>query len=312
MTTPTLQTPILICGPTASGKSSLAMRLAKLTGGYIVNADALQVYDHWRVLTARPSADDENEVPHRLYGHVDARETYSVGAWLREVKALMSETAARPIIVGGTGLYFTALTNGLAVIPETPDSIRSLGNRMRGNTDTSDFIEYLAQHDPVTLAKTDQNNAMRLQRAWEVHKSSGRGLVSWQKDTPPPLVTLQETTAICLNSKAEWLNQRISKRFDAMIDHGALDECQSVLKSGWEPSLPSSKALGAAELIAYIRGECSLAEASERATIVTRQFAKRQRTWFRSKMKDWQQVTLDDTTDLNNLADNILQNGSPT
>ncbi|MHA1127882.1 MAG: tRNA (adenosine(37)-N6)-dimethylallyltransferase, partial [Alphaproteobacteria bacterium] len=124
MTTPSSNAPIMICGPTASGKSALAMRLAKLTNGYIVNADALQVYDHWRVLTARPSVEDENQTLHRLYGHVNARETYSVGAWLREVKALMSKTAARPIFVGGTGLYFSALTNGLAEIPETPDNVR--------------------------------------------------------------------------------------------------------------------------------------------------------------------------------------------
>lgn len=312
MTTSTSTTPILICGPTASGKSALAMRLAQLTDGYIVNADALQVYDRWRVLTARPSIEDENLVPHRLYGHVDAHKTYSVGAWLREVKTLLSDTTARPIIVGGTGLYFTALTNGLAEIPETPDSVRALGNRMRSEADTLAFIEYLTKHDPVTLANTDNNNAMRLQRAWEVHKSSGRGLTSWQKDTPPPLISLQSASAINLNSNTEWLNSRISNRFGKMVNHGALDECRSVMKTGWDPSLPSSKALGAAELISYIRGECTLDEAAERATIVTRQFAKRQRTWFRSKMKAWQQVSLDDATDLNILADKILQNGSPT
>lgn len=312
MMTPSSNAPILICGPTASGKSALAMRLAKLTDGYIVNADALQVYDHWRILTARPSVEDENQTPHRLYGHVSARETYSVGAWLREVKALMSKTAARPIFVGGTGLYFSALTNGLAEIPETPDNVRTLGNQMRSDTNTLGFIKYLEQCDPETLAKTDKNNAMRLQRAWEVHKSSGRGLASWQKDTPPPLVQLEASIAISLNSNTDWLNSRISKRFDQMIENGALEECRAVLETGWEPSLPSSKALGAAELIAYIRGECTLEQASERATIVTRQFAKRQRTWFRSKMKDWQQVALDDTTDLDALAGEILQNGSPT
>ena len=305
MTSPSQNKPILICGPTASGKSALAMRLAVQTGGFIVNADALQVYQPWRILTARPSIVDENTVQHRLYGHVDAAQTYSVGAWLREIKVLLAGATARPIIVGGTGLYFTALTNGLAEIPETPTGIRELGNQMRNSANTLDFIAYLTRFDPETLEKTDQDNAMRLQRAWEVHKSTGRGLTSWQKDTPSPLVILEDTPAIVLNSNTEWINSRISKRFDAMIEHGALDECRAVLDSGWDPSLPSSKALGAAELIAYIQGESSRSDAIERATIITRQFAKRQRSWFRSKMQAWRQVALDDATDMDALADEI-------
>lgn len=298
--------PVLICGPTASGKSALGLALARRTGGVIINADALQVYDAWRVLSARPSVSEEKKVPHRLYGHVPAQKTYSVGAWLRDVAKVLHESDAQAIILGGTGLYFSALTKGLTDIPATPDAIRTEGDGIRSRSYADEFIEYLSKHDPETLARTDQKNAMRLQRAWEVHRSTGRGLASWQKDTPAPLVSLEETIAISLNSQVNWLNGRISRRFDAMLENGALEECQAVLDAGWNPALPSSRALGAAELIAYLQGEMTLDAARERATILTRQFAKRQRTWFRNKMQDWQQISLDSETGIETLADNIL------
>ena len=304
--------PILLCGPTASGKSALGMALARKTGGCIVNADALQVYDGWRVLTARPSENDEHAVKHHLYGHVAMSQTYSVGAWLRDVARVLADCEKQVIILGGTGLYFSALTSGLAPIPVTPDDIRARGNEIRERANTVEFIEYLAQNDPETLAKVDQQNAMRLQRAWEVLETTGRGLSSWQEDTPEPLLSLQDVTPVVLNSKPEWLNKRIARRFDVMVNNGALDECRAILNTGWEPSLPSSRALGARELIAYLNDECTLDEAQETASIATRQFAKRQRSWFRNKMQNWHQVDLDDTTDLELLAENILQNGSPT
>ena len=299
--------PILICGPTASGKSALGLEIARMSGGCIINADALQVYDTWRVLTARPSETDEQTVPHHLYGHVPMRQTYSVGAWLRDVTKILESLDRQVIILGGTGLYFSALTSGLAEIPETPDHIRTKGNEIRSASYGTEFIEYLDKYDPETLAKTDQDNPMRLQRAWEVHQATGRGLASWQKDTPPPLIPLSSASAVVLNSRPDWLNARIARRFDSMIAEGALDECRTVMQSGWEPSLPSSRALGARELIAYLRDECTLDEAKESATIATRQFAKRQRSWFRNKMQDWQQVSLDDETDIMALADRILQ-----
>ncbi len=304
--------PFLICGPTASGKSALGMALARQTGGVIVNADALQVYDCWRVLTARPSIEDETEIPHRLYGHVGRRTHYSVGAWLRDIKGVFAASPGRPLIIlGGTGLYFTALTQGLTDIPPTPDDVRAEGNEIRKRSDTTEFIKYLSKFDPDTLAKTDQMNAMRLQRAWEVHRATGRGLASWQADTPAPMVSLEDSTAISLISNANWLNRRIARRFDAMLEQGALEECEMAIAEGWEPSLPSSRALGAPEIVAYLRGETTMEDARERATIATRQFAKRQRTWFRNKMKSWQQVELDDETDIDALAENILQNGKP-
>lgn len=298
---------ILICGPTASGKSALGLEIAKSCGGSIINADALQVYDTWRVLTARPSEEDEKSVTHHLYGHVPLETTYSVGAWLRDVTEIMRKNDRPLIILGGTGLYFSALTSGLVDIPETPPHIRERGNEIRNARQGAEFIEYLSIHDPDTLAKTDQENPMRLQRAWEVHQATGRGLASWQKDTPPPLIATGDAATVVLNSSPDWLNARISHRFDNMVAGGALDECREVMEHGWNPSLTSSRALGARELVSYIRGECTLDVAKESATIATRQFAKRQRSWFRNKMQNWQQYSLDDTTDISALASRILQ-----
>lgn len=297
--------PILICGPTASGKSALGLEIARRSGGCIVNADALQVYDTWQVLTARPSNLDEETVPHHLYGHVSSNTTYSVGAWLRDVRKVMETTDDPLIILGGTGLYFSALTSGLAEIPQTPDRIRLRGNKIRNASQGAEFITYLADLDPETLAKTDVDNPMRLQRAWEVFETTGRGLVSWQRETPPPMISLDSSAAYVLNSDVDWLNYRIARRFDQMIDVGALDECRAVMQAGWEPTLPSSRALGAQELISHLNGETSLEDAKELATIATRQFAKRQRSWFRNKMSDWRQVELDDATDIGVLADSI-------
>ena len=303
---------ILICGPTASGKSALGIEVAKACGGSIINADALQVYDTWRVLTARPSDEDEQMVKHHLYGHVPLTNTYSVGAWLRDATDILRKNDRPVIILGGTGLYFTALTSGLAEIPETPAHIRERGNDVRNSSHGAEFIEYLINHDPDTLAKTDRDNPMRLQRAWEVHQATGRGLASWQEDTPPPLVPIEDAAPFVLNSNPDWLNARIARRFDNMVAGGALDECREVMKLGWNSTLPSSRALGARELISYINGECSLEDAKEIATIATRQFAKRQRSWFRNKMQDWQQVSLDDDTDISVLVDQILQNADLT
>ena len=300
--------PILICGPTASGKSALGLMLAERLNGVIVNADALQVYSNWRILTARPSEADEARAPHLLYGHIAPQVNYSVGEWLREVSVII-ETETRPLIIlGGTGLYFTSLVSGLADIPEIPSDVRARGNQLRETGGPAAFLDKI---DAETLAKTDKNNAMRLQRAWEVLEATGKGLATWQKETPAPMIALEDSIPIVLNSNTDWLNARIAKRFDKMLNEGAVQECVAVLNSGWNPSLPSSRALGASEIIAYLQGEMSLDQAREAATIATRQFAKRQRTWFRSKMSDWHQVQLD-TIDVSQLADNIIQNGKPT
>lgn len=281
-------TPVLIAGPTASGKSALAMEIARAQGGVIVNADAIQVYDNWRILTARPSVQDESELPHRLYGHVPGDADYSVGHWLRDLAPMLKD-GPRPIIVGGTGLYFSALTEGLADIPATPPEIRALADARIAE---HGHRPLLADLDPATLARIDQLNPMRVQRAWEVQQATGRGLAAWQDDTPPPLLPLDQATPILFDVEKEWLNARIARRFDQMLDLGALDEARTNLP-GWSPARLSAKAIGAPELIAHLQGALTLDQAREAATISTRQFAKRQRTWFRSKMKAWARIRPD-------------------
>lgn len=277
--------PVLIAGPTASGKSALALRIAAQSGGVIVNGDAIQVFDNWRILTARPSPEDEAQAPHALYGHVPGDADYSVGHWLRDVAPLL-QGGARPIIVGGTGLYFSALTEGLADIPATPETVRTDANERMAQ----DGIEaLLAEIDAATRARIDTRNPMRVQRAWEVLQTTGRGLADWQDYTPPPLLPLSECTALVVGADKDWLNARIARRFDRMLDQGALEEARANLP-GWTPSLLSAKAIGAPELIAHLRGEMTLDQAREAATIATRQFAKRQRTWFRSRMRTWQAI----------------------
>lgn len=283
--------PVLIAGPTASGKSALAMQIARTQGGVIVNADALQVYENWRILSARPSPEDEAAVPHRLYGHVGARDDYSVGHWLREVAQIL-EMPARAIIIGGTGLYFSALTEGLAEIPATPAAIRAEADHLLAS---QGLAALLAALDPMTLARIDTLNPMRVQRAWEVQRATGRGLAAWQDDTPAPLLPLEICTPLLVEANKDWLGARIARRFDAMLEAGALDEARANLPL-WNPALPSMKAIGAPELIAHLRGDMTLDQAREAATIATRQYAKRQRTWFRARMRAWQPIAAETLT----------------
>lgn len=274
--------PVLIAGPTASGKSALALRIAEQHGGVIINADAIQVYDNWQILTARPPAEDLKRARHALYGHVAFDTAYSVGHWLRDLEPLLQGTE-RPIIVGGTGLYFTALTVGLADIPPTPNEIRQEAD----NIVLSDgYQTLLNQLDSKTRARIDTLNPMRVQRAWEVFRTTGKSLSDWHDTTPPPRLAPADTVPILFDVDKDWLNQRIETRFDAMLTQGALIEARRNLPN-WDPSLLSSKAIGAPELIAHLKGEISLQAAQKNATIATRQFAKRQRTWFRSKMSGW-------------------------
>ena len=279
--------PVLIAGPTASGKSGLALKLAERQGGVIVNADALQVYACWRVLTARPSAADEALVPHRLYGHVGRDQDYSVGHWLREVAQVLASDA-RPIIVGGTGLYFTALTAGLAAIPAIPAMVRAEGDARRR---AGDVAGMLAGLDPATRAAIDRQNPARVQRAWEVLRATGRGLADWQAATGPALLPLARAQALVLAPDPAWLGARIDARFDAMMAAGALDEVRAQLPH-WNPAQPSARAIGARELVAYLRGEIGRDHAVALARIASRQYAKRQRTWFRSRMAGWPAVAL--------------------
>lgn len=279
--------PVLIAGPTASGKSALALEIAVRHGGVIVNADALQVFANWRVLTARPGPDAEAAAPHLLYGHVAGDAAYSVGHWLRDLAPILAG-AARPIIVGGTGLYFSALTEGLAEIPPTPPEIRQ---EAEARIAAEGSAALLADLDRATRARIDTRNPVRVQRAWEVQRATGRGMAAWQDDTPPPLLQPEAAETILIHAGRDWLSDRIERRFDSMLANGALEEARRNLE-GWNPALPSARAIGAAELVAHLRGELSLEKARSAAKIATRQYAKRQRTWFRARMRGWQAILL--------------------
>ena len=277
--------PILIAGPTGCGKSALAIRIATTLGGLIINADAMQVYAGWRILTARPTKNDEMATSHALYGHINNLETYSVGDWLQQIKPLL-DGPERPIIVGGTGLYFKALTEGLAEIPKIPEKIK---------TEASDFIktgrlsDMIGELDVETRSKIDLKNPVRVARAWEVWRTTGKSITFWHANTPVAFLNYEKCDAICLHGPTSWLNQRIEERFKTMLRKGVLTEVERNFKK-WNPSLQSSQVIGAAELIDHLSGDLSIEKASELAIIASRQYAKRQRTWFRKRMAEWTNV----------------------
>jgi tRNA dimethylallyltransferase len=278
--------PVLIAGPTASGKSALALALAERDGRIIVNADALQVYAAWRILSARPLLAEEARAPHTLYGHIGKDEAYSVGHWLGEVTPLLS----RPVvIVGGTGLYFSALTEGLAVIPPIPAAVRATADARRLGGDLAGMI---ADLDAETRAGIDLANPARVQRAWEVRQATGRGLADWQRDTGPPALPLAEAQGLVLAVDRDRLNARIDQRFDAMIAAGALDEVRENA-ADFDASRPWAKAIGAAEMMQHLSGDLPLEVAVAQAKLATRQYAKRQRTWFRARMRAWTSLELE-------------------
>lgn len=275
--------PVLIAGPTAAGKSALAMEIAARDGRVVVNADALQVHDSWRVLTARPSAEDEAAVPHALFGHVPRGAAWSVGHWLRAVAPLLD----RPVvIVGGTGLYLSALTEGLAEVPEVPAEVRAEAERVLAERGLSGL---LAGVDAATAARIDRANPARVQRAWEVLHATGRGLADWQADGATPLLPGERAERLLVNPPREILAKRIDARFDAMLRAGALDEVAAALPH-WQDRAPWTRAIGAADLRDHLLGRATLADASDRAKAATRQYAKRQRTWFRRRMAGWRML----------------------
>lgn len=274
---------VLIAGPTASGKSALALQIAETQGGTVVNADALQVWSCWRVLTARPPAEDEARAQHALYGHVAPGRLYSVGEWLAEVAALRG----RLIVVGGTGLYLNALTRGLAVIPPTPPEIRARADALLREPDG--LAQMIAGLDSPTRARIDLQNPVRVQRAWEVLRTTGRGIAAWQAETPPPLIAPDAAHRLVLQSDRDWLAGRIARRFRLMLDQGALEEVRAMLPH-WTPDALWAKAIGAPELVAHLQGALSLDEAAERAITATRQYAKAQRSFFRGRMRDWRWI----------------------
>jgi tRNA dimethylallyltransferase len=252
----------------------------------IVNADALQVYAGWQLLTARPVAEDEAQAPHLLYGHVPFEAEYSVGDWLRAVAPIL-RGGARPIVVGGTGLYFRALTEGLAEIPAIPPEIRAAAEAR----EPAALLADLDREDPAIAARIDRENPARLRRAWEVLRATGRPLSEWQARTGPPLLPLSQAVPILLDADRDWLNARIEARFDAMLAGGVLEEVRANLPR-WDRAGGARKAIGAPDLVAHLRGEIPLSEAREAAIIASRQYAKRQRTWFRARMGGWHRLAL--------------------
>ena len=277
--------PVLIAGPTASGKSALAMEIAARDGGVIVNADALQVYGNWRLLSARPSAEEEAALPHRLFGHVGRELPYSTGAWLREVADLLAGPE-RLIIVGGTGLYFSALTEGLVEIPPMPRGHPRRGQRPAPGGSGRDGGAVGRAHRRAHRPGQPRPGAARLGGAARHGPRPGR----LAGRHPRPLLPPEAATRLLLEAPKDWLSPRIERRFDLMLAGGALEEARANL-DGWDPALPSSKAIGGPELIAHLLGEISLDEARERAIISSRRYAKRQRTWFRARMRDWHALT---------------------
>lgn len=281
---------ILIAGPTASGKSALALKLAEKFGGVIVNADSMQVYRDLRIITARPSVDEERRVPHRLYGHVDAAENFSVGRWCEEAAAVIEETrrTARPIIlVGGTGLYFNALTRGLAAVPPIPAQIRDEVRARLASDGAAALHAELKWRDPATAARLMPGDRARITRALEVVLATGRSLIDWHEDNKPAGVDAARALKIFLAPERDALLGRIDARFDAMMSAGALDEVRALAGRNLDPNLPAMKAHGVPWLVRHLRGEIALDEAVEGAKRDTRQYTKRQATWFRNQLPDF-------------------------
>ncbi len=287
---------VLIAGPTASGKSALALGLAERLGGEIVNADSMQVYSEMRVLTARPSEAEEARVPHHLYGITDAAAPLSAGRWAVLAAAAMRDIAARgklPIVVGGTGLYFRALVEGLAPVPQIPAHIRA---EVRAEVAEAGPHAHalLAEADPALAAGIRPSDKQRIARGIEVLRATGRPLSAWQQDPSVPLVT-GRFARIVLAPEREWLRERIGRRFNLMLAEGALAEASAMAALDLDPALPAMKALGLRPLIAHLAGALSLEEAAEAGKKETRAYAKRQETWLRTQMIAWNAFSAQDS-----------------
>jgi tRNA dimethylallyltransferase len=284
---------VLIAGPTASGKSALALELAAATGGVIINADSMQVYRDLKVITARPTADEEARVPHRLYGEVDAAINFSAGAWLAEAAVILAEVRAQnrlPIFAGGSGLYFKALTRGLSAVPPIALEIRE-GVRARLERDGVEALHAeLAQRDPASAERLKPRDRTRIARALEVVEATGRSLTDWHRDGLPPLLPQGSFSALFLDSERDELYARIDARFNAMLAAGALEEVARLAARRLDPLLPAMKAHGVPALIRHLSGEISLDEAAAIGRADTRHYAKRQFTWFRHQLPEFEWV----------------------
>jgi tRNA dimethylallyltransferase len=283
---------VLIAGPTASGKSALALAVAECVGGVVVNTDSMQVYRDLAIITSRPTAAEMARVPHLLYGHADAAENYSAGRFLSDAAAVLGQARAQgriPVFTGGSGLYFKVLTAGLAAIPPVPPEIRA-GVRARLEAAGPEALHaYLARHDPTTAARVRPADRTRIARALEVVEATGRSITEWRRVGVPPLLNPAGIAKVFLAPDRAALYGRIDARFDAMLADGALDEVRQLSARHLDPLLPAMKAHGVPWLIRHLAGEMSLAAAAEQAKKDTRHYAKRQFTWFRHQLGDWPQ-----------------------
>ncbi|WP_339031489.1 tRNA (adenosine(37)-N6)-dimethylallyltransferase MiaA [Bradyrhizobium symbiodeficiens] len=284
---------VLIAGPTASGKSALALELALSTGGVVINADSMQVYRDLRVITARPTQSEEARAPHRLYGHVDAAVNFSAGAWVADAAKALDEAKAEgrlPIFVGGTGLYFKALTAGLSVVPPIPAEVREdVRARLERNGAEALHAE-LARRDPRAAGRLNLRDRTRIARALEVVEATGRSLLDWHREGQPPLLPKDSFRAVFLAPERDELYARIDARFDVMLGAGALREVERLAARHLDPLLPAMKAHGVPALIRHLCGELSLEDAAGIGRADTRHYAKRQFTWFRHQLPEFEWV----------------------
>lgn len=289
------QKAILIAGPTASGKSALALRLAQQCGGYIINSDSMQVYDVLDQLTARPQQQDLQAAPHYLYGHVSPLQLYSTGHWLEEVQALLAkpELVGRvPVFTGGTGLYFKALLGGLSDMPQVKDEVRDYWRNRMAQEGPERLHEELQRLDPLMAERLSSGDSQRIVRALEVADSTGRSLIEWQNTKAMPLIDPEQAEKLVIMPDREWLRARIAQRFDLMMAGNAVAEVQALLDLNPDAALPVMKAIGVREIEGWLKGEVTREEAVERSVIATRQYAKRQMTWFRNQFgDDWRRLT---------------------
>jgi tRNA dimethylallyltransferase len=292
---------VLIAGPTASGKSALALAVAERLGGVIINTDSMQVYRDLAIITARPGAADAARAGHLLYGHVDAAENYSVGRFVADAAAalIQARTQSRvPVFAGGSGLYFKALTRGLAAIPPVDAAIRTaIRARLEAGGVAALHVE-LARRDPATAARLNPADRIRIARALEVFEATGRAISDWHRDGLPPLLEPAHVAKVFLAPERAALYRRIDARFDAMLAAGALEEVRALHARRLDPLLPAMKAHGVPWLIRHLEGEMPLAAAAEAGKRDTRHYAKRQFTWFRHQLADWPRVDPDAAFDI--------------